>query len=155
MWGALRRVMASSSALDSSWSRCRLCSTEHKSGRPDRWLFDRSSAALFSQASTHRGRESGCFFMWIVSVRVGYGEMLVSLCFSHLLDSFLAWNYFLHSSEIHLRMTQITLKWRTVKCCGLPLPEQCMHQLQSLPFRMTFLPKDYPWANLPCMFTHE
>ena len=113
------------------------------------------TSSLFSCLSSPGG-ETG-FFIWIVTARNGFGEVLVS-CWLSLppYSHFSAQQQLSALSYKRLRVTGIPLNICAAKLSyGRPLPGECMCHLQSLQFRMTFLSKDCPRAHMPCLFTHE
>lgn len=115
------------------------------------WLPALSS--LFSCLSSPGGKAG--FSIWIVTVSSGFVEVLVSCWFSLLPYSF--W----HNNLCTLLCESSA--WRGIpsnrsapKCSYvLQLPGECICNLQMLPFKMTFLPKDCPGAYTPCLFTHK
>ena len=101
-------------------------------------------------------RESRCFFIWIVTVRNGFGEMLVSCWFSHLSHSFLAHNFFLQSpvciSEWQGSRSVDVHQNAAVVCCfqgNIWVIFNCCY------FKWHFFQKIAPLANLPCLFAHD
>lgn len=92
-----------------------------KSSRPDRCFFDRSRWLSFLLPQLTRG-ETG-FFIWIVTFRNGFGEVLVSCWLSPLPHSLWTTLPLFTLSCIELRTAGIPLNLRSPKCSrGLPLP---------------------------------
>lgn len=117
------------------------------------------TSSLFSCLSSPGGGTG--LFIWIVTVRNGFGEMLVSCWFSLLPYSFRAHNH----SYMKLRTTDIPLKICAPKYSyGLPLPGECMCHLvtaiqndissKRLP-RSTHAMFVYTWIthHSSCLFT--
>lgn len=88
------------------------------------------TSSLFSSLSSPGGEI--VFFIWIVTIRNGFGGVLVSRWFILAPYSFWAQNHSQHS-PVKLRTTGIQLNILAPKCShGLLLPGDCMCHLQSL-----------------------